>query len=220
MPPEDTIADKKVSDAPDVPDVPDGDQDQAWVVIDTELSPEALLAFCRDVERLLRINSMFEFMTWQALGENAYRMHVKNLSIQSELDTVIRVTPMAEGLTIAYDDGLKAVTELRVEAMEGGSKLTIIDDYSAVPRAEREARMGEVDKSLVPWGRDLHTFLRMWKRWSGVGIWRWYMRRMWLPMKPSARRISFMLIGITAVEFVMFLFVFIIFWFELHRLVL
>ena len=199
----------------------DETRDAAWVVIDSELAPDALVAFCRDVERLLRINSMLEFKAWEVMGENVYRMHVKNLSTQRELETVLSVTPAPDGLTITYDGGLKTSTRLRVAAAEGGgSTLTITDDYSGVPRPEREARMDEVDKSLVQWGHDLHGFLRSWRRWSWLGLWRWYMRRMWQPMKPSSRRISFMLIGITVLEFVVFVFVFIIFWFELHRMVL
>jgi len=208
------------ADSIDIQTAGDENRDAAWVVIDTELAPDALVAFCRDVERLLRINSMLEFKAWEVLGENVYRMHVNNLSIQSECETVLSVTPAPDGLTITYDGGLKTLTQLRVEAADGGSRLTITDDYSGVPMPEREARMNEVDKSLVQWGHDLQGFLRAWRRWSWLGAWRWYMRRMWQPMKPSARRISFMLIGITALEFVVFVFVFIIFWFELHRMVL
>ena len=210
-----------MTDTPNPQAIDDQNQDAAWVVIDSEMEPDALVAFCHDVERLLRINSMLEFMSWEAQGDNAYRIHVKNLSTQRDLETVLSVMPAPDGLSLTYDGGLKTSTRLRVEAAEGGgSKLTITDDYSGTSMTERKARMDEVDTSLVQWGHDLHHFLRSWRRWSGVGVWRWYMRRMWLPMKPSSRRISYMLIGITALEFIVFLFVFVIFWFELHRLVL
>jgi hypothetical protein len=43
------------------------------------------------------------------------------------------------------------------------------------------------------------------------------MRRIWQPMKPMARRIAFILIVLTAAEFVLFLFIFIIFRLELHK---
>jgi hypothetical protein len=43
------------------------------------------------------------------------------------------------------------------------------------------------------------------------------MRKIWQPMKPMARRITFILIMITLVEFVLFLMVFTIFWLELDK---
>ena len=74
-----------------------------------------------------------------------------------------------------------------------------------------------MDKSLIQWGHALHRYLRQWKRWSGVAPWRWYMRRVWQPMRPMARRIVFLLIMVTALEFIGFLMVFTIFWLELDK---
>jgi hypothetical protein len=73
----------------------------------------------------------------------------------------------------------------------------------------------EVDNSILQWGGGIHRYLLQWKRWSWLPGWKPYMQKFWQGMKPSARRISFMLIALTAAEFVIFLFVFIIFWLEL-----
>jgi hypothetical protein len=89
-----------------------------------------------------------------------------------------------------------------------------VDDYSRLPAAEREQRMDEVDRSLTAWGRGLYTYLAQVRRWGWCPPWRWYMRRLWVPMKPMARRISWMLIMINAVFFVLFLLVALIFWIE------
>jgi hypothetical protein len=182
--------------------------DRAWVRIATGLPPAALLAFCQDAERLLRINSMYEFEEWRPDGEGRFFMQVRNLSNGRNFATHIRVEPCSDGLRIAYATGLKTATEFRVEpagvddklATGGGVVLVVSDDYSGTSEAERQARVDEIDKSLVWWGHDLHRYLRHWARWSGFGPWRWYMHHVWQPMKPKARRITFILIAITIFE--------------------
>jgi hypothetical protein len=182
--------------------------DRAWVRIATGLSPAALIAFCQDAERLLRINSMYEFEQWRPEGEGHFFMQVRNLSNGHNFATQIRVEPRADGIRITYANGLKTATEFRAEpagaddklATDGSAVLIVSDDYSGTPEAERQARASEIDKSLVWWGHDLHRYLRHWARWSSFGPWRWYMCRVWQPMKPKARRIAFMLIAITVFE--------------------
>jgi hypothetical protein len=187
--------------------------DKAWVRITTGLSPAMLAAFCQDAERLLRINSMYEFEEWRPESEGCFFMRVHNLSNGRRIATSISVEPRSDGVRIAYATGLKTATEFRVEpppadsaqsqmAASKGAVLVVTDDYSGAPEAERHARVDEIDKSLVWWGHDLHRYLRRWARWSRFGPWRWYMRRLWQPMKPKARRITFMLLAITVFELV------------------
>ena len=66
------------------------------------------------------------------------------------------------------------------------------------------------------WGQAIFDYLRRHQRWAWIAPWRWYMRRVWVPMKPSARRIVWLLILITMVEFLFFVFVALIWWLE-HR---
>lgn len=70
-----------------------------------------------------------------------------------------------------------------------------------------------MDKSLQAWGVALRAYFLRLKRWSWLPGWRWYMRRVWVPMKPSSRRIAWLLCLITAVEF-FFLFVLLIYLIE------
>ena len=191
-------------------------RDEAWVTIETPLTADALLEFCRDVERLFRINSQLEFLEWRALGAGRHAVRLRNLSNGQTLETQLTVALSPDGCKVSYDRGLKASTELRVAPKPPGATLTIRDDYGRFPAAERQARAAEIDRSLVTWGHDLRRYLARWQRWSWCGPWRWYMRRVWQPMKPSARRIAFLLIAITAAELVAFLFVFAIFWLELY----
>lgn len=190
--------------------------------IATPLSPEALAAFCQDAERLLRINSMYEFEEWRPASEGRFFMRARNLSNNRTIETPLRVEPRSDGMRIVYEAGLKTATEFKVEPPAGeggadgaraggGATLVVTDDYSGAPEAERRTRADEIDRSLVCWGHDLHRYLRHWARWSGFAPWRWYMCRVWQPMKPSARRITFMLIAITVFELVAALLVVVVF---------
>ncbi len=191
------------------------ENDAAWVVVETGLEAEELFGFCQDVERLFRINPAYVFRRWEDLGGGIIRWAALNESNDREIDTRFSVERLSHGLAVTYASGLKTRTTFRVEPgggpSGGGAKLVVTDDYSGTPEAEREARKGEVDTSLNSWGYGLHKYLRQWRRWSGLAPWRWYMRRVWQPMRPMARRIVFLLIVITALEFVGFLLVFAIF---------
>lgn len=195
-------------------------QDAAWVTIETPLTFDALLAFCRqDVERLFRINSLLKFEEWRQVAENEHHVRLRNLVHDHELETGLHVDPLADGLCVTYDNGLKTATTFRVEGKGGGAQLVVTDDYSGTPAAERRARTDEVDQSLVQWGHDLHRYLARWGRWSRYAPWRWYMARVWQPMTPLARRVVFLLIVITAMEFAVFLMVLAIFVLELDKVV-
>lgn len=197
------------------PDV--SQQDQAWVTVETPLSREQLTEFCRDLERLFRINPLLEFREWQRRDRDRYRLLGTNLGNGQPLDLELSVAVNDGGFEIRYAEGIKRATRLTIEGDGQGARLTILDDYSGLDEAERTARLSEVDQTLVPWGKALHSYLRHWHRWSWCPPWRWYMRRVWQPMKPSARRITMMLLMITGLEFFAFLMVFLIFWLELDK---
>ena len=196
--------------------------DSAWVSIETELGAEELSLFCQDVERLLRINPAYVFRRWDSVGDDAFDWVALNESNAREIDTRLFVERLPDGIVVTYATGLKTRTTFRVvpglgDTAGAGTKLVITDDYSGTPEADRKKRMDEVDKSLVQWGHGLHRYFRQWKRWSGVAPWRWYMRFVWQPTRPLGRRIAFLLIMITALEFVVFLMVFTVFWLELDQ---
>lgn len=181
---------------------PTDSKDAAWASVKTPLESKTLIEFCQDATRLLRINPYLEFESWESSGENCYRIQGRNLSSVPALniDLELEAIPQSDGLRLNYRQGLKASTYFKVEAVDQGSLLTIIEDYSSLPKHEREARIHEVDKSLVKWAEDLQAYLVRWKRWSRFAPWRWYMQWVWQPMKPSARRITYMLLWISAIE--------------------
>lgn len=178
------------------------ENDAAWASVSTPLSISALKEFCSDTERFFRINPMLEFDKWEVLSDNQYVFAGKNISQDPPFDFEfgITVTELDDGFRFDYDKGIKSSTILKIEEDPHGSKLTVTDHYDRLPVEEREAHMQEVDKSIVIWAQYLQKFLVGWNTWSRFGIWRWYMKKVWQPMKPSARRIAYMIWWITVVE--------------------
>lgn len=182
---------------------PTAAENSAWAEFHTPYSVEQLRAFCTaDVERLFRINPYLEFNKWEKIGDNRFHVSGKNISQATpfEFDLELTVGETAEGLRVAYQDGLKKSTLFRIEPDVKGSKMTIIDEYIALSEEQAAARAGEVDHSLTTWAEYLLRYIVTWKQWSWLAPWRWYMRRVWQPMKPMSRRITYMLIWITVFE--------------------
>lgn len=191
--------------------------DAAWVSLQTSLPSAALLELCRDIEAIFRVNPYYYFKSWGKTSPSSYTLEFENQSNQMNNSVSIEVSAATpEGFTVSYDQGIKKRTVFSIEPTMPGSKLTITDDYESVPEAERAQRLLEVDRSLQPWGEALQLYFLRRKRWSWLPGWRWYIRRVWIPMKPSARRIVWMLYLITAAEFAFFVLVVLVWWNE-HR---
>lgn len=186
----------------EITEAPAAADDAAWAAINTPLSVKELNSFCQDIERLFRINPMLEFNAWETLSDNHYRMAIKNISQEEpfEIDVKMNVEQKADEITIHYENGIKKKTTLKIEPSEYGSKLTITDNYDDLSEEERQSQLYKVDKSLVNWADYLQRFLIRWNKWSKFGPWRWYMKRVWQPMKPTGRRVTYMLLWITLVE--------------------
>lgn len=196
------------------PEAPTG-EDRSWVTIETPLGVPALREFCSDVERLYRINPYLEIQSWQPLAADRVRVRWRNLSnaLAQTLDLSCE-RESSDAFSVVYSQGIKRRTRFAVECAPGGSRLTVTDDYASLPEGERLRRVAEVDRSLSAWGWALHTYLRRERRWGGNALWRWAMRRVWLPMRPGARRITTGIVLVSAVELVLTLVVALIYWVE------
>jgi hypothetical protein len=189
------------------------DSDAAWVTIEVPLEPAALGAFLRDVERLYRINPYLEFRRWRETAPGAFSVSMRNLSNQRDFDLQLRLEWASErAFTVRYDRGVKRSTRFEIAPADAGSRLRITDDYTGATEADTP----EVDRSLHAWGVALREYLLRDLRWGWCAPWRWYMRRVWVPMKPSARRITFIILLVTLAEIVLFALVMAIYWAE-HR---
>ena len=177
-----------------------------------------MTGLCRDVEAIFRVNPYWYFENWAQTGPATYHAEFENQSIPLRVTIDFDVTPgPGQGYTVNYRQGIKKRTVFTIEPFAHGSRLTITDDYECPPDPERSGRIQEVDRSLSAWGEALRRYFIRYRRWSWVPGWRWYMHRLWLPMKPSARRIVWLLYLISLVEFLFFVFVALIWWLE-HRL--
>jgi hypothetical protein len=176
--------------------------DSAWASVNTPLPVSELKKFCKDIIRLYRINPMLEFNETRPTGEHTYFLSGRNISQETPFDfeTSVVVKETENGFEVHYDKGIRSSTSFIIEESEFGSKLTITDSYDRIPESERKSHLGEVDKSLVNWAEYLQRFIITWKKWRWLGVWRWYMRKVWQPMKPTARRITYMIWWITVIE--------------------
>ncbi|MET0070144.1 MAG: hypothetical protein ABW096_08880 [Candidatus Thiodiazotropha sp.] len=184
----------------------DPSEDAAWISVETPLSPVQLQRFIEDLERLYRINSLLEVERWEPLGQDRVSFEALNLSNGKQEKSELRVERIDNGIRVNYQRLLKSSTRFEVaQATANGSCLTITDDYSGTEESQRRRRLDEVDRSLNQWGRDMHSYLQSWHRWSWLPPWRWYMEKIWQPMKPSARRITRWIVLITLVEMMLIL---------------
>jgi hypothetical protein len=189
----------------------DAPADQAWVSVDTPLTPDRLAEFCRDLERLYRINPYLEFRHWRERPDGGAEVAYRNLS--NGRDAVLQLTRIpgtGRAFTVRYDRGIKQSTRFEIEPASAGSQLKITDSYCSTDAPDT----GDVDRSLHAWGVSLRDYLQREARWGSVLVWRWYMRRVWVPMKPAARRITFMILLIAVAELAFFLLVMAIYWIE------
>ena len=177
-------------------------EDKAWVQFKSPLEPTTLLEFFQDVERLFRINPYLVFKGWKTISAGQYRLHAINHSQTPafEIDTELTVRPVPDGLEIDYSPCLKSSTRITVQESSEGSSIMIEERYEGIPESERLDRLGEVDRSLTKWAEEIQHYLLQWQRWAWFSPWRYYKTRVWQRMKPSARRITFVLLCVSAVE--------------------
>ena len=191
--------------------------DAAWVVLETALAPVELAAFCRDLERLYRINPFLEFASWQQSSPDCFRAQVLNHSNQRHgaLEGVLTRTSDL-GFRVDFASGLKRRTCFEIQPRPGGSSLTITDEYSAAA-GSAEPIEAAVDRSLHAWGVALKAYLERDRRWGRFPLYRWYARRVWLPMKPAARRITFLVLVIGLADIVLVALGLALYWIESGR---
>ena len=205
-----------------IPAPPPAHENAAWAVAQIPLPPRQLFEFLAGIERLFRLNPYLEIADWQSdAGANSHRLSVLNEMNGFRGAVSFHVEAIHEnlhwgansGYRLVYDSGLKQSTELLIEAEDGGSRLTITERYQPV-QDEADERLKEVDRSLVPWAAALRNHLRGMARFSAVPGYRWWKERFMLGISPRQRRIVRLIVWISVLEFVVFLFVAAIFWLE------
>ncbi|MFY9315221.1 MAG: hypothetical protein WAO95_06630 [Burkholderiales bacterium] len=190
-------------------------RDAAWVTLETPLDPARLAAFCRDLEALYRINPFLEFASWEQRAPECFRAEILNHSNgQRSVMAGSVVRPSSQTLRVDYAAGLKKCTRFEIQPTPAGSRLTITDEYEP---AGADAPGAEVDRSLHAWGMALKAYLERDRRWRWIPLYRWSMRRVWLPMKPAARRITFLILVIGLADIGLIALGLAIYWIESGR---
>lgn len=190
-------------------DAVDATQDNAaWVDIELPQKPAAVLAELRDVARLLRLNPYLEIRAFEEVPGAQGRERRFRLEALNEMNGLAVSCGLTfqesggNGFVLRYDSGLKLATEVSVTAREDGSVLHVRETYR---QPESDAQLGEVDRSLTPWGVSIRRHFLGRARWGGWRPYRWWRERVWLPMTPRERRVTRLIAWATLIEFVVFL---------------
>lgn len=193
-----------------------GPENAAWVKAEIPLSAQDGFLFLLDVERLFRLNPHLVISDWhQEPGvRRSCRLSALNETNGCRFEVTMDVEAVAEqGIRLVYDRGLKASTEFRIAPAGRGSSLTITEHYHP-PGDQDDERLKEVDRSLVPWLAAIRAHLAGLARYGWLPGYRWWVGRFLPGMPPQQRRIARMIIWVSLLEFVVFLFVAAIFWLE------
>ena len=189
----------------------------AWAKADIPLSPQDTFLFLSDIERLFRLNPHLDISGWHEQPGTPRRCKLSALNETNgcRYDVRMRMEDVRENesIKLVYDRGLKASTEFRVEPACGGSSLTITDHYHPV-KDQNDERLKEVDRSLVPWLAAIRGHIAGLARYGWLPGYRWWAGHFMLGMPPRQRRIVRMIVWVSLLEFVVFLFVAAIFWLE------
>jgi hypothetical protein len=202
-------------------------EDAAWVSVELPLSQHDAYAFIQQTELLFRLNPYLAINTWQDAapgriyaGKKIYLDALNEMNgMQQTVNISVSDVQPESSYTLSYDRGLKQSTVFSLETIALDTcRLTVKERYPAeISVAEREARLNEVDKSLVPWGAAILGYIKRRKRWGWLPLYSRLQDSFWFGMVPRHRRIARLLIWITVLEFIVFLFVFVIYWLELAR---
>lgn len=193
------------------------DRDAAWVVLETPLRASELKMFCGDFERLYRVNPFLEFERWQQHTPERFRAAFHNHSngLRVVLDGEVR-RESERAWRVDFAAGAKRQTRFEIEPLPNGSRLTITDEYRLAEDGT-PALAAEVDRSLHAWGVALKAFLERDRRWGWLPFYRAFMHKVWLPMKPAARRITFLVLVIGLADIGLVALGLAIYWIELGR---
>lgn len=180
------------------------EKNAAWVQAEIPLPPAQLLEFLAAAERLWRLNPYLAIESWQAGDGGGFSFVALNEANDCRIDVAVgREILPGQGFRFSYDKGLKQATEFRVESKGAASLLTVTERYGAVAGPD-DPRVKESDQSLVPWVAALRRHLVARSRWRALPGWLWWSESFLPGMPPRQRRTVRLIVWATAIEFVVF----------------
>lgn len=186
--------------------MPPSDADAAWTAVELPVAAEAIHRLLDDPLLLLRLNPCLEFERLERLADGHLRLAARNESNGCRIDTGVEAITGSgsDRLVLRYADGIKRESRFGVEPLPAGSRLTIKDIYAG-PFEPAANPPSEVDRSLLPWTAALRRHLERDARYGSLPGYRWLAERFWPSMPPRQRRVAWLIIWTTAVEFAVFL---------------
>lgn len=197
-------------------EIPASPQNAAWAVVALPLAAPQLLAFLSDIERLFRLNPYLEIAEWQELrAGQSYRVKRLNEMNGARGDLALRIQSLPDltGIRVTYEHGLKLATEFKVDTAPDGSLLTVTEHYRPVAD-ESDPRLGEIDRSLIPWAASIRSHVRGLARFGGIPGYLWCSEHLMLGLPPRQRRMVRLLVWVSILEFAVFLAVVAVVWLE------
>lgn len=178
--------------------------DAAWAGVDLAVAPDAVRRLLADPLLLLRLNPCLEFERLERLPDGRLSLSAHNESNGCTLVTDAGILAETGRLTLRYSSGIKRETRIELEPIAGGSRLTIKEIYAA-PNQPGADPPPEVDRSLLPWIAALRRHLERGARYGWIPGYRWLAEAFWTSMAPRHRRVAWLVIWTTALEFAVFL---------------
>lgn len=175
-------------------------ENAAWVRIVTKLDAQTLYALCMKVERLFRLNPYLHFKSWEHKSDHEIQARWENHSndIVHQIDTRMLLEEKQNEICVKYQSGIKCETFFMIKSDQGNTELVIVDNYGL----NGLDRVGEVDKSIQAWGGALKRFFNHYTYLRHVPYSLNLIDRYWIRLSPIARRITYILLVITAVEII------------------
>lgn len=199
-------------------------ENAAWATVAIPHTLQASLKFLANVERLFRLNPHLEIHHWQetsAAFVPGKQIEVKMLNEMNGVyyDVILTLESISDtSVRLSYNTSFKEYLEINIAAgPDNTSTLTLVERYRTLPAEEHQQRLSEVDRGLSLWAVAIRQYLIGMQRWQWLWPYRWYREGFWLKMIPRHRRIARLIWWTTLLEFIVFIFVAVIYWLEAAR---
>ena len=183
---------------------PPNETDAAWASVELAVPADHIRRLLANPVLLLRINPCLEFERLEQSSRDKLSLAAINESNGCRIATDVRMIdqPSPPQLALHYATGIKRETRFAIEPVAGGARLTITETYG--PPGEGSTSLDEVDRSLLPWTAALRRHLKRGARFGWLPGYARLVEGFWLSMPPRQRRIAWLIIWTTPLEFVLF----------------
>jgi hypothetical protein len=180
---------------------------------DLKLKPDKVFDFLRNVKMMLDLTPYFEVKRVEKLdgtspsGETGYRLELIDDVTGQDSNDQITIEECREGGRIEWvfqSEGRRVIFD--IQPREGGSRLILKEIYLL----SEDIKSGQIDRlsrDHLLWIRSIAQYLRLYEKNSLYNrIMRRIIKKTWLPMTPSQRRIALLILLIQGGVVLIFIF--------------